>query len=155
MPNNELLYEQWYHIPGFNGYVINNCGDVKSFKFFKSSPNGIILSRKTDKEGSDYYVLTNDKNIRQKISVDKLLQLMRNTKDLYTQPEGSSYVASRNRGFMNYAKKYPTDNGTPDSIYTNSILENRKKNDYDPNDVKLDFSFMQKKKESIPMVKFY
>lgn len=154
----ELLYEEWYHIPGFNGYIINGYGDVRSLKFYNACPEGIYIKYHGGKRNDGYYELSDNKNVRVKKSKKELLNLVKNSENTYIQPEGTIYMGSRNKGYMNYDKKYPNNKGIVkiDIINnTTEIIEKSSNNSID--NIGLSFSsFNQfKKKEPEPMVRFY
>lgn len=110
--DNKLLDKVWYHIPGFNGYVINTEGRIKSMKNFRKYPGGLYIKYTSRKDGSGYYVLSDDKNARQKRSKEELLDLVANSPSLYTLDDDKTYIGSRNKGYMNNNNKYPNGEGT-------------------------------------------
>lgn len=101
---NKLLDNVWYHIPEFNGYVINNEGLVRSMKFFNSNPEGIYIKYTTRKNGTGYYELSDYYNKRVKRSKEELLELVKTSPTLYMLNNDSVYIGSRNVGSIHVKK---------------------------------------------------
>lgn len=155
---NQLLDNSWYHIPDYNGYVINNKGIVKSMKNFNACPEGMFIKQKTDRNGEAYYELTGLKNKREKVYVSKILNSLYNADGLYVLGDNEVYMGARNRGYMNYQKKFPNDRGTMQPhIPGQPIVIPRIRKDEGPKEVKLSFPSFEKfkKPEPEPMVRFY
>lgn len=148
---NQLLEEVWYHIPGFNGYVINTEGRIKSMKNFKKYPGGIYIKYNSRKDGGGHYELSDDKNVRQKKSKEELLDLVINSSTLYTLDDDKTYIGSRNKGYMNYSKHHPNDEGTVKiNIAGNggpTIIPSKKKTGPITLDFGFDFSNKEEKEE--------
>ena len=83
------MAENWRHIPGFNGYFVNENGLVLSFKNFNKYPNGQLLKHK-----NGYYNLSNNKNERVRIHYSELLNLCNNSNTI-SLGQGT-YKGSRN-----------------------------------------------------------
>lgn len=97
----------WYMIDGFNGYEINENGDVRSMKMMWKDPGHLL---KKDKYG--YYTLTNNFNKRVRISPEKLLHIVFHSGNpLRPRPEDAVYLGGRNKRFYFDEGIYPT----PDS----------------------------------------
>lgn len=148
---NKLLDNTWYHIPGFNGYVINTSGDVKSLKFMNANPDGIPIKYYNNKNGG-YYILSDDKNVRRKRTKEELLDIVRNNKSLYIFKEGTIYMGSRNKGFMNYNKYYKSNMGKEIKINIRpQVIELPEEKN-----ITLSFPSLQNfYRQSEPMVRFY
>lgn len=109
---NDLLDGVWYHIPDYNGYVINKHGVVKSMKHFNAYPEGIFIKCHKDRNGDYYYELTGLKNKREKVYVDVIFTSLMLSDNIYTLGDNEVYMGARNRGYVNYQKKFPNDTGT-------------------------------------------
>lgn len=97
----------WYMIDGFNGYEINENGDVRSMKMMWKNPGHLL---KKDKYG--YYTLTNNFNKRVRISPEELLRIVFHSGNpLRPRPEDAVYLGGRNKRFYFDEGIYPT----PDS----------------------------------------
>lgn len=85
----------WFMIEGFNGYEINEKGDVRSMKMMYSDP-GHLMKLYDD----DCYVLSNNQNKLTKISRTKLLDIVFHSgKPLVKRPDDAKYMGSRNKRF--------------------------------------------------------
>ena len=87
----------WYHIPGFNGYLINEDGDVRSMKMMYADP-GHPLKRYGKQ--NPYYILSNDNNEKTKVTVKELLEIVfHSDKSDYATPvyENDVYLGGRNK----------------------------------------------------------
>lgn len=85
----------WYMIEGFNGYEINENGQVRSMKMMHADPGHLL---KIDKKG--YYTLSNNENKRVRIHKDKLLEIVFHSGlDLVPRPENAIYMGGRNKRF--------------------------------------------------------
>ena len=85
------MNNDWQHIPGFNGYMINSDGFVLSFKNFRKYPNGQYL-----KHTNGYYVLSNNQNERKRMHYSELLDLCNNTDKHIAADPNKTYKGSRN-----------------------------------------------------------
>jgi hypothetical protein len=71
----------WYYIPGYNGYEISDDYYVRSMKYFKKYPYGILLKPKTDKNGNilfpndPVYELSNNQNERYQLHLSQIMEL--------------------------------------------------------------------------------
>lgn len=152
----ELIEELWYHIPGFNGYLIDKYGVVKSLKNFKAYPEGIFINSKTDRQHLRYYILSDNRNERRKMYVHELLDLVKNSESTYHLRDNEVYLGGRNRGYMNYQKKHPNNKGIVkiDIREGTTIIPRKEKEE-----VKLDFpsfeKFNEEEKKPEQIVKFY
>ena len=86
----DTMNNDWRHIPGFNGYMINSDGFVLSFKNFNKNPNGQFL-----KHNNGYYTLTNNENERKRVHYTELLKLC-DEADSNIGATGGTYKGSRN-----------------------------------------------------------
>ena len=86
------MNNDWRHIPGFNGYMINSDGFVLSYKHFNTYPNGRFIQ--TDEYG--YYTLTNMDNKRVKMKPQKLLELCEKDPEYAYSGGKGTYKGSRN-----------------------------------------------------------
>ena len=85
----------WYMIDGFNGYEINESGDVRSMKMMWKNPGHLL---KKDKYGC--YTLSNNNNERVRISSQELLDIVFNSgKELVPRPDNAVYLGGRNKKF--------------------------------------------------------
>ena len=84
------MKNDWKHIPGYNGYMINSDGFVLSFKNFRKYPNGQFI-----KHNNGYYVLSNNENKRERVHYSYLLELCKNTDKNISAGTGT-YKGSRN-----------------------------------------------------------
>lgn len=85
----------WYMIEGFNGYEINERGNVRSMKMMYADPGHLL---KLDKSGR--YTLSNNENKRVKITPKELLDIVFNSgHDLVIRPDDAVYLGGRNKHF--------------------------------------------------------
>lgn len=85
----------WYMIEGFNGYEINENGEVRSMKMMNANPGHLL---KLDKNG--YYTLSNNQNKRVRKTPEQLLQLVFHSGlPLKPRNENAVYMGSRNKRF--------------------------------------------------------
>ena len=87
----------WYMIEGFNGYEINEIGQVRSMKMMHTNPGHLL---KLSDEG--YYTLSNNQNKRVRKTPQQLLDLVFNSGlPLVPRKEEYVYMGGRNkRGFF-------------------------------------------------------
>jgi hypothetical protein len=82
-------------IDGFNGYELNELGQVRSMKMMWKNPGHLL---KLDKSG--HYTLTNNENKRVRITPEQLLQIVFHSgKPLKPRPENAIYMGGRNKRF--------------------------------------------------------
>ena len=95
----------WVMIPGFNGYEINEYGQVRSFKMFRANPGHIM---KLDSSGK--YTLSNDMNERVRISPQELMQISFTEKNIANNTRGDNmiHIGSRNKVFVDEPKRNKT-----------------------------------------------
>lgn len=98
----------WYHIPGFNGYTIREDGLVKSLKFQYACPEGYVIKSHRNRNGDRYVVLSDDNNIRTKITIKELLNAVKNNEYKYTCDPNRPYYGSRNK--VNMKQPVPKNN---------------------------------------------
>ena len=85
----------WYMIEGFNGYEINEDGQVRSMKMMWKNPGHLL---KLDKQG--YYTLSNNENKRVRMKPEQLLDIVFNSgKPLKPRNENAVYMGGRNKKF--------------------------------------------------------
>ena len=85
----------WYMIEGFNGYEINEEGQVRSMKMMNADPGHLL---KLDKHGR--YTLSNNKNERVRKTPEELLHLVfRSGIPLKPRNENAVYMGGRNKRF--------------------------------------------------------
>lgn len=97
-------YGIWYHIPGFNGYQINDNYVVRSMKMMHANP-GHCLKRYGSKD-NPYYKLTNDNNERVNVTLKELVDRTFNSgNNLYPVYSDDVYLGSRNKVFTKSMKK--------------------------------------------------
>ena len=85
----------WYMIEGFNGYEINEDGQVRSMKMMNADPGHLM---KLDDDG--YYTLSNNQNKRVKITPRKLLNIVFHSGlPLKPRKEEGVYLGGRNKRF--------------------------------------------------------
>ena len=85
----------WYMIEGFNGYEINEQGQVRSMKMMHKNPGHLL---KLDKYG--YYTLSNNENKRVRKTPQELIQLVFNSGlPLKPRNENAVYMGGRNKRF--------------------------------------------------------
>lgn len=95
----------WYMIEGFNGYEINNNGQVRSMKMMWKDPGHLL---KIDKYGK--YTLTNNENKRVRISKQQLLDIVFNSGlPLVPREDDAIYLGGRNKHFYFDEGIYPKD----------------------------------------------
>ena len=85
------MNNDWRHIPGFNGYLINSDGIVMSHKRFNSYPNGYFIQFR-----DGYYTLTNMDNKRVRMTPKELLELCDKYPDYAYSGGKGVYKGSRN-----------------------------------------------------------
>lgn len=96
----------WYMIEGFNGYEINEEGQVRSMKMMYKNPGHLL---KKDKYG--YYTLSNNKNERVRIRPEELLHIVfEEGRELRPREENYIYMGGRNKRFYFDEGIYPTEN---------------------------------------------
>lgn len=96
----------WYMIEGFNGYEINENGQVRSMKMMWKDPGHLL---KLDKHG--YYTLSNNCNKRVKRTPKQLIDLVFNSGlPLKPRNENAIYMGGRNKKFYFDEGIYPKDN---------------------------------------------
>lgn len=97
--------QQWYYIPGFNGYELSNYGNVRSMKNFNKYPFGTLCREKNGK----YELSTND-NVRVNVTKSELIRLAsteETVRVIYGFPRPTFYrdIGSRNqRKFIDFEK---------------------------------------------------
>lgn len=153
----QLLDGLWYHIPDFNGYLIDKYGVVKSEKFQYAHPEGLFI--KYNHSDGNYYILTDIKNRRKRRSKEQLLNAVRNGNG-YCQEDNEVFMGGRNRGWQNYDKYHPNDAGTVSlNVGGMPTIIPKVTPNKDPENVKLEFNSFKKyldgKKEPEQMVWFY
>lgn len=85
----------WYMIEGFNGYELNENGQVRSMKMMWKDPGHLL---KIDKYGK--YTLTNNENKRVRVSRRQLLDIVFNSGlPLVPREEDAVYLGGRNKHF--------------------------------------------------------
>lgn len=83
----------WYMIEGFNGYEINENGEVRSMKMMHADPGHLL---KLDKNG--YYNLSNNENKRVRRTPQQLLDLVFNSGlPLVPRKDEAIYMGGRNK----------------------------------------------------------
>ncbi len=97
---------QWYMIPGFNGYEINENLQIRSMKMFRANP-GHLLKKQNGK-----YVLSNDHNKRVRITPEKAWELVQELKrtspgDVHVREDTDIHITSRNH----FPDFYPPEHG--------------------------------------------
>ena len=101
----------WYMIEGFNGYEINEEGQVRSMKMMHKNPGHLL---KPDKYG--YYSLSNNENKRVRISPQELLDIVFNSgKPLKPRNENAVYMGGRNKRFY-FDNTLPNEKGEVQNI---------------------------------------
>lgn len=102
-PYNDI--QQWYYIPGYNGYEISNYGNVRSMKNFKRYQFGTLC-----RENNGKYELSTNNNERVKVDRQELFKLASegiNKYIVYRYPRSTMYsdIGSRNqRKFIDFEK---------------------------------------------------
>ena len=82
----------WYMINGFNGYEINEKGEVRSMKMMWKNPGHLL------KLNNGKYTLTNNENKRVRISPQELLDIVFNSgNELKPRSEEAVYLGGRNK----------------------------------------------------------
>lgn len=85
----------WFMIEGFNGYELNENGEVRSMKMMHANPGHLL---KQDKNGD--YTLSNNENKRVKISPEELLHIVFHSgHPLRPRPDNAIYMGGRNKRF--------------------------------------------------------
>lgn len=109
----------WYMIEGFNGYEINENGQVRSMKMMWKDPGHLL---KLDKYGR--YTLSNNKNERIRITPEELLNIVFNSgHPLRPRNENAVYMGGRNKRFYFDEGIYPKDENTYKMDFSKFIVK--------------------------------
>ena len=89
----------WNPIVGFRGYEVSNKGNVRSLKFYKEYPYGVLLSPcKNDGK----YILSDNHNVRRKLSLQEIYKMRDVTNVTYTCTICNGFDARIQRHFINF-----------------------------------------------------
>lgn len=84
----------WYMIKGFNGYEINEKGQVRSMKMMNADPGHLL------KLNNGYYTLSDNQNKRVRRTPQQLLDIVfNNGLPLIPRNEEFIYMGGRNKRF--------------------------------------------------------
>lgn len=87
----------WYPIQGFNGYEISDDFYLRSMKHYKLYPYGILIKAQKSKDGTDYYVLSDNSNRRRKMSITELMPKAFNNQFQKPRKTNEVNIGSRNQ----------------------------------------------------------
>lgn len=94
----------WNYIPGFNGYELSNTYLVRSMKHYRTSPFGIIIQPKENKNKEDpTYELSNTNGERVAIRLSQLIYLVHSnhfTIPNYPRKTYQTDISARNKRYL-------------------------------------------------------
>ena len=112
--------------PNYNGYQISNTGLVRSMKFFKKYPYGVLL------EPNDKGILEISNSLNERCTIDVNATLQCTPRNYFIIPTNSIYTRSRNPLITSQSKvmkdklKYRDILKQPSGFHFTTIDQNKK-----------------------------